>query len=115
MSFPSVFNLNGINLSAGGGAGRFLWYSTILKRQNIFDLLISPVLICMLEAMIEDKEDPDKHCEQEKDGVSGGINKKKPYFLQMLFYYFLTLVSPPSVTVYVLFDRIFYLVSLSIS
>lgn len=43
------------------------------------------------------------------DGVKGRIMGKKPYLLQSLIYYFACLIGPPSVTIYVLFDRIFHL------
>ena len=43
------------------------------------------------------------------DGVKGRILGKKPYLFQIYIYYFACLIGPPSLTIYILFDRFFHL------
>lgn len=74
--------------------------------------MFGPFLVMMLQLWIKEKENPDRPLEIE-DGIKGRVLGKKPYLLQSFIYYFACLIGPPSLTIYLLVDRLFHLFGVS--
>lgn len=96
-------------------AGRFLWFSNLKFKKTFIERMTGLGFLLLLQDAIQRTEDPDKKDVMNERGINGEFKSQNLFFLYTVFYYGYLVSKPPTVTIYVLFDRIFKLLSTFIS